>query len=304
MNAVISMDNLTKSYGEVRALNGLSLEIPKGGVYGILGPNGAGKSTLFRVLLGLIEPTSGRAEVMGYPIGHAPTLRQIGSMIENPRYPAYMSARDCLVWLALAHGQSRDIDFDYWLERVGLAEAAHRKVNGYSVGMMQRLGIAAALMTRPDLVILDEPTSGMDPPGILEIRSLIKGLTENDGVTVILASHQLLEVQRICDRVAIFNRGRLAAEGSVAELSQSGQHLRLTATPLAKIKEIVGDAGEIVGDAILVNIRREDTAGLIRHLVMEDVDVMEAQWVGADLEAIFIAQTRNTHAPQEADHAV
>lgn len=304
MNAVISIDNLTKTFGEVRALNGLSLEIPKGGVYGILGPNGAGKSTLFRVLLGLIEPTTGHAEIMGYPIGHTPTLRQIGSMIETPRYPAFMSARDCLLWLATAHGQAREVDIDYWLDRVGLTEAAHRKVRGYSVGMMQRLGIAAALMTRPDLVILDEPTSGMDPPGIVEIRGLIRDLVETDGVTVIVASHQLLEVQRMCDRVAILNRGRLAAEGSVAELSQSSAHLRLTASPLAKVMDIVGEAGEISGDAILVNIRREDTAGLIRHLVMEGIDVMEAQWVGADLEAIFIAETRDPSQVQEPAHAV
>ncbi|WP_406853108.1 ABC transporter ATP-binding protein [Brevundimonas sp. BH3] len=304
MNAVITMDNLTKSFGEVRALNGLSLEIPKGGVYGILGPNGAGKSTLFRVLLGLVEPTTGHAEIMGYPIGHTQNLRHIGSMIETPRYPAFMSARDCLLWLATAHGQARDIDIDHWLERVGLTEAAHRKVRGFSVGMMQRLGIAAALMTRPDLVILDEPTSGMDPPGIMEIRSLIRDLVDNDGVTVIMASHQLLEVQRMCDRVAILNRGRLAAEGSVSELSQSSAHLRLSASPLAKVKDILGDAGEISGDVILVNIRREDTAGLIRHLVMEGIDIMEAQWVGADLEAIFIAETRDMPQTQEVASAV
>ena len=300
MNTVISTDRLTKSFGEVQALNGLTLEIPKGGVYGILGPNGAGKSTLFRVLLGLVEPTGGSARVFGYPAGEALLLRQTGSMIETPRYPAYLTGHDSLMWLAKAHGISSQVDIPYWLDRVGLSDAAHRKVQGYSVGMMQRLGVAAALMSEPELVILDEPTSGMDPPGILEMRTLIKSLAADDGVTIVLASHQLLEVERICDRVAILNRGRLAAEGSVAELSQTAEHLRLLATPLAKVKSIVGEAGEIAGDVILINIRRQDTPALIRHLVMNDVDVMEAHWVGADLEAVFIAETRAHTAAEKA----
>lgn len=291
MNAVISIDRLTKSFGEVRALDGLTLEIPQGGVYGILGPNGAGKSTFFRILLGLIEPTSGTAQILGYPPSHAPTLRRVGSMIETPRYPAYLTARDSLQWLATASGEGASVDIDYWLERVGLKEAAERKVRGFSVGMMQRLGVAAALMTRPDLVILDEPTSGMDPPGIQEMRALIRSLADDDGVTIVLASHQLQEVQRLCDRVAILNRGKLAAEGKVSELTQTGDYLHLVATPLAKVKDIIGDAAEIVGDAVMVNIRREDTAGLIRHLVQSDVDIMEARWVGGDLEAVFMSET-------------
>ena len=298
MNAVISIDRLTKSFGDVRALDGLSLEIPQGGVYGILGPNGAGKSTLFRILLGLIQPTSGSAQVLGYPIAHTETLRRIGSMIETPRYPAYLTARDSLLWLATAHGQAADIDINYWLDRVGLSGAADRAVRGYSVGMMQRLGVAAALMTRPDLVILDEPTSGMDPPGIQEMRALIKDLANNDGVTVILASHQLLEVQRICDRVAILNHGKLAAEGKVSELTEATEYLHLEASPLSRVKDIVGDAAEIVGNAILVNIRREDTADLIRHLVQSDIDIMEARWVGGDLEAVFMSETLGA-APSE-----
>ena len=309
MNAVISIEQLSKSFGSVTALDGLSLDIPKGGVYGILGPNGAGKSTLFRILLGLIEPTSGRGTVLDYPLAHSPTLRRMGSMIETPRYPAYLTAQESMTWLATAHGMRAEVDVAYWLDRVGLTEAAERRVGGFSVGMMQRLGVAAALMTRPDLVILDEPTSGMDPPGITEMRGLIRSLADDDGVTVILASHQLNEVQKLCDRVAIMNRGKLAAEGSVSELSENTEHLHLIASPLSKVLDIVGDAGHIVGDAVLVNVRRQDTAALIRHLVMSDVDILEARWVGADLEAIFIAQTstpepRTTEtATTEAGHA-
>src|SRR5690606_28926150 len=257
MTSVIETSGLTKTYGAVRALDGLSLSIPRGGVYGVLGPNGAGKSTLFRILLGLIRPTAGEVRVMGQPAGDPAVTRRMGSMIETPRYPPYLTARQALRWLALAHGMGAEAETDRWLARVGLTEAADRKVRGFSVGMMQRLGVAASLMTRPDLVILDEPTSGMDPPGIHEMRSLLRDLAENDGVTVILASHQLLEVQRLSDRVAILNRGRLAAEGKVSDLTEATEYLHLEATPLAKVKEIIGDAAEIVGDAILVNIRRE-----------------------------------------------
>ena len=239
METVIEIRGLTKTYGTVRALDGLTLSIPRGGVYGILGPNGAGKSTLFRTLLGLIRPTAGEATVMGGRIGDPAATRRMGAMIETPRFPPFMTARQVLVWLSYAHGGVPTAEIEAWLKRVGLAEAADRRVRGFSVGMLQRLGVAAALMTRPDLVILDEPTSGMDPPGIQEMRALIRSLADDDGVTVILASHQLQEVQRVCDRVAIFNKGKVITEGRVSDLTASGERpwacwatgRRWTATP-------------------------------------------------------------------------
>lgn len=291
MNAVISVEQLTKTFGSVRALDNLTLEIPRGGVYGVLGPNGAGKSTLFRILLGLIHPTSGQGKMLDYSLGNAGMLRRVGAMIETPSFPPYLSARETLLWLATAHGMAKTVDFDHWLERVGLTEAAERKVRGYSVGMKQRLGVAAALMTEPELIILDEPTSGMDPPGIQDMRSLIRSLAQDDGVTIILASHQLLEVQRTCDRVAILNKGKLAAEGLVSDLTAQTEYLRLDASPLAKVKDIVGEAGQIVEGAIHLNIRRRDTPALINHLVSQNIEVMEARWIGADLEAVFMQET-------------
>jgi len=310
MTAVIETTGLTKTYGAVRALDGLSLSIPRGGVYGVLGPNGAGKSTLFRILLGLIRPSQGEVRVLGQHAGDPAVMRRIGSMIETPRFPPYMTARQVLEWLALAHGQGRgmgkDAAIDAWLDRVGLTEAANRKVRGFSVGMLQRLGVAAALMTKPDLVILDEPTSGMDPPGIQEMRALIRSLADDDGVTIILASHQLLEVQRVCDRVAIFNRGTLAAEGKVSDLTASGERLRLSATPLAKIIGVLGDRATIDGDAVLAAIPRAEGPALLRALIEQGVDIDEARWVGADLESVFMAETgpARTYAQvREALHA-
>lgn len=303
MTDVIVTRDLTKTYGNIRALNGLSLTIPKGGVYGVLGPNGAGKSTLFRILLGLIKPTSGNASVMGGHVGDVSAGRRMGSMIETPRYPPYMTARQVLEWLSLAHGLKPDAArVTGWLDRVGLAEAADRRVRGFSVGMLQRLGVAAALITGPELIILDEPTSGMDPPGIQEMRALIRSLADTDGITVVLASHQLLEVQRVCDRVAIMNKGKLVREGLVRDLTASGERLRLSLTPMAPAMAVLGDRGSLEGNAILAAISRTEGPALLRALIEKGIDIDEARWVGADLESIFMTETGTVQTP-EAIHA-
>ena len=296
MTAVIETRALTKTYGTVRALDGLSLTIPRGGVYGVLGPNGAGKSTLFRILLGLIRPTEGEAIVMGARVGagvgDVAASRRMGSMIETPRFPPFMTARQVLDWLSLAHGLTPNAArVSGWLERVGLTEAADRKVRGFSVGMLQRLGVAAALITEPELVILDEPTSGMDPPGIQEMRALIRSLSEKDGITVVLASHQLLEVQRVCDRVAILNRGTLVREGSVTDLTSAGERLRLSLTPMAPAMAILGDRATVEGDALLATLPRAEAPALIRALIEAGIEIEEARWIGADLESVFMTET-------------
>ncbi len=299
MTDVIETRALTKSYGSVHALDGLTLSIPRGGVYGVLGPNGAGKSTLFRTLLGLIRPTSGEALVMGGKIGDVAASRRMGSMIETPRFPPYMTAHQVLTWLSQAHGLTPDkARVNRWLDRVGLAEAADRKVRGFSVGMLQRLGVAIALITEPELVILDEPTSGMDPPGIQEMRALIRSLADKEGITVILASHQLLEVQRVCDRVAIMNKGKLVREGAVSELTADGERLRLNVSPLASAMGVLGDRGVLEGEAILAAVKRGEAPALIRALVEKGVDVTEARWVGADLESVFMSETGSIQIPE------
>jgi ABC-2 type transport system ATP-binding protein len=209
-----------------------------------------------------------------------------------------MTARQVLRWLALEHGVGATSEIPHWLQRVGLTEAADRRVRGFSVGMMQRLGVAAALMSRPDLVILDEPTSGMDPPGIQEMRALIRSLAADDGVTVVLASHQLLEVQRVCDRVAILDKGRLVREGAVSELTSIGERLRLSVTPLEKALELLGPKGSAEGDAVLADVARAEGPALIRALVEAGVDIGEARWVGTDLESIFFTETGSVQAPE------
>jgi ABC-2 type transport system ATP-binding protein len=293
MSIALEADRLTKTYGAVRALDDFSIAIPAGGVYGVLGPNGAGKSTLFRIALGLVRPTDGAARLFGAPAGDISALRKVGAMIETPRYPAYLTARDTLKMLALESGaQKRGIgnaDVDGWLERVGIAHAADRSTSGYSVGMKQRLGLAAAFFTKPELVILDEPTSGMDPAGIQEIRALIVDLAKREGVTVILASHQLDEVRRVCDRVAILSKGTVVAEGGVAELTAGEARLRITASPIAQVLSVLGAKGVADGsDAVLANIAREEAPALIRALVEVGVEITEARWREADLEGVYL----------------
>ena len=294
MSLALEAESLVKSYGAVRALDGLSLKIPAGGVFGVLGPNGAGKSTLFRIALGLVRPTSGAARLFGAPSGQTSSLRRVGAMIETPRYPPYLTAREVLTMLALESGASAGktggtADIDEWLERVGLGGAADRKSGTFSVGMKQRLGLAAAFFTRPELVILDEPTSGMDPAGIQEIRALIRDLADKEGVTIILASHQLDEVRRVCDRVAIFSKGKVAAEGSVEALTGGKPRLRLTVTPIDKALAVLGDKGEPDGpNAVLADVLRAETPSLIRALVEAGVEITEARWREADLESAYL----------------
>lgn len=296
MSFALEAAGVSKHFGAVKALDGLTLSIPRGGVFGILGPNGAGKSTLFRIVLGLVSPTMGETRLLGAPAGDIKALRRIGAVIETPRFLPWLTGRETLTMLALASGEKAP-DIDGWLNRVGLTDAADRKVNGYSVGMKQRLALAAALITRPEALILDEPTSGMDPAGILEMRALMRDLADKDGVTIILASHQLDEVQRVCDAVAILDRGKLVAEGRVDQLTGVDERLRLLATPVAKVLEILGDRGLADGsDAVLAAIPRAEAPALIAALVKAKIDVTEARWIGGDLEKVFLSHTGESDA--------
>jgi len=291
MSFALEAVGVTKAYGTVKALDGLSLTAPRGGIYGILGPNGAGKSTLFRIVLGLVRPTAGETRLLGAPAGDIKALRRIGAVIETPRFLPWLTARDTLRMLARASGEAAP-DIDGWLNRVGLTEAADRKVQGFSVGMKQRLALAAALLTKPELLILDEPTSGMDPAGILEMRTLMRELADRDGVTIILASHQLDEVQRVCDRVAILDRGKLVGEGAVDQLTAVDETLHLRVSPADKALAVLGARGSTGTDgAVIAAIPRAEAPALIRALVTAGVDITEARWAGGDLETVFLGLT-------------
>jgi ABC-2 type transport system ATP-binding protein len=218
--AAIDTTALTKRYGTTTALAGLTMRVPAGHVFGFLGPNGAGKTTAVKLLLGLAQPTSGEATVLGAPLGDRATRRRIGYLPELFRYQAWLTARDVLGLHASLAGLSRDRRgpaIDEALGIVGLAERAGDRVGTFSKGMQQRLGLGVALLGRPDLVFLDEPTSALDPIGRQDVRAVIRDLRER-GTAVFLNSHLLTEVERVCDEVAIVDRGRVVAAGTLDEL--------------------------------------------------------------------------------------
>lgn len=231
-NTIISTSRLTKVFGKLVAVNDLHLQVMRGDVFGFLGPNGSGKTTTIRMLLGLIRPTAGRAVIFGMDNAYqlSPILARIGAIVEMPVFYPYLSGTDNLHVIAAAsgmmQGSANNRRIDEVLEIVELRRQARQAYSTYSLGMKQRLGIAAALLTDPELVLLDEPTNGLDPQGVFEIRQLIKRLSEL-GKTIFLSSHILYEVQQVCNRVAILQRGNLVKQGDVGELLRRGEQIEL-----------------------------------------------------------------------------
>lgn len=226
------MVGLTKHFGAVKAVDGLNLDVRRGEVLGFLGPNGAGKTTTVGMILGLIAPTGGRVEYTGVP------LQRIGAIIEGPAFYPYLSGRDNLLALALAFGGVKAGRVDQLLEFVGLANRSKRPYRTYSTGMKQRLGIASTLLCDPQLVILDEPTNGLDPAGQREVRNLIPELAR-EGRSVVLVSHLLHEVEQVCDRVAILRQGKLLFEGAVSALLSRSSYLEIKVADPNRAAEII-----------------------------------------------------------------
>jgi ABC-type multidrug transport system ATPase subunit len=229
LDFVIETDLLTKRYGEVIAVDALSLRVPRGGVFGFLGPNGSGKTTTMGMLLGLVHPTSGEARIFGDPARHPATLRRVGAMVETPTFYPYLSGRANLRYFQAIGRRGSPADIDRLLTLVDLVKRADSKFATYSLGMKQRLGVACALLGDPELVFLDEPTNGLDPAGVVEVRELIRQLGTG-GRTVVLSSHMLAETELVCDNVAVLSRGRLIAQGTIKELLREHDSLRLRTT--------------------------------------------------------------------------
>ncbi len=224
---VLRLEHVVKDYGPVRAVDDVSLTVWPGECFGFLGPNGAGKTTTIGMVLGLLHPTAGRIEVLGRPVTprHTVALREVGALVGAPAFYPYLSGRAHLDLLRRLYPDLPPSRVDEVLEQVGLPpQAARRPVKTYSTGMRQRLGLAAALLHRPRLLVLDEPTNGLDPIGMAEMRALLRQLAEG-GMAVFLSSHLLHEVQQVCDRVGILHRGRLQAVGPVDELLQGHRDL-------------------------------------------------------------------------------
>ena len=228
-DAVLQTELLTKRYGRRAAVSGLSLAVARGDIYGFLGQNGAGKSTTIRMALGLVRPTSGSVRLLGHDTWKHPrrALARTGAIVEAPAFYENFSGRQNLRMLAALSGGARRSRVEAMLDLVNLRERADDPVRAYSHGMRQRLGIAQALLPGPEFVVLDEPTDGLDPQGIREVRLLIRRLRDELGLTVMLSSHLLGEVEQICNRVAIIDRGRLLFEGTVESLTGGGRKFRV-----------------------------------------------------------------------------
>lgn len=291
--SAISLTRLSKGFGlvgrQIRALDDVSLDVPESGVYGLLGPNGAGKSTLLRIICGLVRQDEGEVTLFGQPAGSR-TRNKLGALIDSPTFYPFMTARQFLGMLADVAGvQSKP---DSLLKLVDLERGADQKISGFSLGMRQRLGIAAALVAQPRAVILDEPTNGLDPEGMIEMRGLIQRLARDEGVAVLLSSHLLDEVEKVADRVGILNQGRLVAEGRVSDLLGHQEHLWLDVRPREAALSRLGDVASADGDGIAVRLPRTEVPTLVKSLVLQGIEVHEARWIRPNLESFFLAETK------------
>ncbi len=294
-DAVVATHGLTKRYPNgIIAVDGLDLVVRRGEVYGFLGPNGAGKTTTLRMLLGLIRPTAGSANVAGGSPGTPGSLKKVGAIVEAPAFYPYMTGYDNLRLLAIYCGVPVK-RVDSALDAVELTPRARHKFSTYSMGMKQRLGIAAALLKEPELLILDEPTNGLDPQGMADVRNLITQLGQGDR-TVLVSSHLLGEVEQMCTRIGVIRKGKLVAEGTIDEL-RGNSKLLIRAKPTDQAMAVLAaecgaDKVKVTDDgAFSLSVEPARAAELNRRLVQAGVDVTELRESERSLEDVFMELT-------------
>jgi ABC-2 type transport system ATP-binding protein len=300
---VVETSGLTKRFGDRIAVDDVDLRVPHGSAFGYLGPNGAGKTTLIRMLLGLTSVTSGTMHLLGRPVPaeRSAALARVGAIVEEPRFHGHLTGRENLTVIAAAREPEAHARIDGALARTGLSQRADERVRRYSLGMRQRLGVARSLLADPELLILDEPTNGLDPAGIREFREMIRGFVA-EGRTVLLSSHLLDEVEKICDAVAIVDRGRVVMQGPIAELAGGGEETILIATSdeeraLALLGENRAVASAVAeANGIRVRLKPEVEAepaadDLGRRLVLAGLAIRRFEPTRASLEQRFLDMT-------------
>jgi ABC-2 type transport system ATP-binding protein len=300
---VVETSGLTKRFGDRVAVDDVELRVPRGAAFGYLGPNGAGKTTLIRMLLGLTGATSGRMHLLGRPVPaeRAAALARVGAIVEEPRFHGHLTGRENLTVIAAAREPEAHARIEGALARAGLSQRADERVKRYSLGMRQRLGVARSLLADPELLILDEPTNGLDPAGMREFRDMIRGFVA-EGRTVLLSSHLLDEVEKICDAVAIVDRGRVVMQGSIADLARGGEQTILIATSdEERALTLLGESRAVSSavaeaDGIRVSLRTDvetqpaaDEIG--RRLVLAGLAIRRFEPARASLEQRFLEIT-------------
>lgn len=295
----IEIHELHKIYGRgkkrVHAVKDVHITIEQGQIYGLLGPNGAGKTTAMRMMLSLIKPTKGSVKIYGQDVRqHHDVLRRVGMIIEGASFYPYLTGRKNLILLARTHGLSDMTRINQVLEIVKLADKADQRFSTYSMGMKQRLGLAGALLHNPDLLILDEPTNGLDPNGILEMRLLLRDLADNHGKTICFSSHTLSEVERICDTLAIIHKGEIVRKGSLETLLNSQTQLRVKASPTEKASAVLSSQWRICDtseDSLFLEATADEAPHIARMLVNNGLDIYEIIPHRQSLEAFFLDVT-------------
>jgi ABC-2 type transport system ATP-binding protein len=288
---------LTKRYGHIEALAGLTMSVPGGEIFGFLGPNGAGKTTAVKLLLGLTTPTAGDAWLLGEPIGRAQSRRGVGYLPELFRYPAWLSPVEVLTFHCRLIGVPRpqhDDEIERSLTTVGLHERGRDRVGTFSKGMQQRLGLAVAMLGAPRIVFLDEPTSALDPVGRHDVREIIRAL-RSQGTAVFLNSHLLSEVEQVCDRVAVVDRGRVIASGTLDEILGGGAGVRLRVSGLDGLAGLLSRFGEVVSDGEWITVRgvgTEAVADIVADLVARGGRVHAVEPQRQSLEDRFLEVLR------------
>ncbi len=301
MEYIVETHNLTKKFGRETAVDALNMRIPRGHIYGFLGPNGAGKTTTIRMLLGLMKPTSGSVRIFQQDLKkhRIQILRRVGSLVENPSYYPHLTAYENLEASRKIIGCSKSRIHDV-LKIVRLTEAANKKVKGFSLGMKQRLGIANALLHEPELLVLDEPTNGLDPSGIIEMRNLIRSLPEQYGMTVLISSHLLSEIDQIATTVGVVSRGRLIFQDSIEAMRRHAQQkvtLRVGQAERAwRALMASGMKAELAREQVtLIDPTDDAVAAAVRTLVQEGVPVYRVEEEKRSLEEIFLQMTGGEH---------
>ena len=301
--SLVSCRGVSKRYGRFEALAPIDLDIPAGELFGFLGPNGAGKTTLIRILLGLAAPSSGDISIFGLDLftKRNQIMREVGAVVEAPVFFDYLSAWDNLCALVSLSGPVDKAVIADTLDRVGLAQAMHKKVSTFSYGMKQRLGIAQALLPASRFLILDEPTNGLDPHGISGIRKLVQRLAKDDGLTVFISSHLLVEVEQLCERVVIINHGKKVLEGRVDDLKRVEGEVTVMVRHSPDIASAIGPF-DLIGreddpdtGLHLIHLRIEPgtTPELVRRLAATDLLVEGIQARQRTLEDIFLESTHD-----------